>query len=158
MSFYDQAGHKLHYFIKHEDEQNAPYNDLYPIICQQGKTRKTLRLKNDGNEHHVEDYLEDNEVLATMEDNEILATMQDMTDSFKLGKTINEYKQLCSTISPASSTSSLSERDYSDNEKYVEESTDDGTEIAELNLESQEPVFRRDHSIAHELFRTKTKD
>ena len=43
--------------------------------------RKTLRIKNDGDEHHVEDHLEDNEILATM---------QDMTDCFKLGKTINQ--------------------------------------------------------------------
>ena len=111
--------------------------------------RKTRRLKNDGNEHHVEDYLEDNEVLATL---------QALTDCFKLGKTINQYKQLCSSISPASSTSSLHERDYSDIEQYDEESTDDETEIAELNFESQDPDFRRDHSVAHELFRRKTKD
>ena len=149
ISFYDQDGLKVHYTIKHEEEQNVSYNDFYPIICQQGNTRKTLRLENDGNEHHVEDYLEDNEVLATM---------QDMTDCFKLGKTINQYKQLCSSISPASSTSSLNEHDYSDIEQYDEESTDDGTEIAELNFESQDPDFRRDHSVAHELFRTKTKD
>ena len=79
-SFDDQDGHKVHYTIKHEDEENSCYNDFYPIICQQGKTRKTLRLRNDGNEHHVEDYLEDNGVLVTM---------RDMTDCFKLGKTIN---------------------------------------------------------------------
>ena len=149
ITFYDQDGHKVHYTIKHEDEQNASYNDFYPIVCQQGSTRKTLRLQNDGNEHHVEDYLEDSEVLATM---------QDMTDCLKLGKTINQYKQLCSNISPASSTSSLYERDYSDIEQYDEESTDDETEIAELNFESQDPDFRRDHSVAHKLFRTKTKD
>ena len=84
--------------------------------------------------------------------------MQDMTDCFKLGKTINQYKKLCSSISPASSTSSLNERDYSDIEQYDEESTDDETEIAELNLENQDPDFCRDHSVAHELFRTNTKD
>ena len=84
--------------------------------------------------------------------------MQDMTDYFKLGKTINQYKQLCSSISPASSTSSLNERDYSDIEQYNEESTDDETEKAELNLESQDLDFRRDHSVAHELFRTRKKD
>ena len=149
ISFYDQDGHKVHYTIKHQEEQNASYNDFYPIICQQGNTRKTLRLKNDGNEHHVEDYLEDNEVLATM---------QDMTDCFKLGETIDQYKQLCSSISPASSTSSLSEHDYSGIEQYDEESTDDETKIAELNLEIQDSDFRRDHSVAHELFRTKTED
>ena len=149
ISFYDQDGHKVHYTIKHEDEQIASYNNFYPIICQQGNTRKTLRLKSDIQEHYVEDYPEDNEVLATM---------QDMTDCVKLGKTINQYKQLCSRLSPASSTSSLNERDYSDVEQYDEESTDDETEIAELNFESQDTDFRRDHTVAHELFRTKTKD
>ena len=148
ISFYDQDGLKVHYTIKHEEEQNASHNDFYPIICQQGNTRKTLRLKNDGNEHHVEDYLEDNEVLATM---------QDMTDCFKLVKTINQYKQLCSSISPTSSTSLLNEHDYSDIEQFDEESSDDKTEIAELNFESQDLDFRRDHSVAHKLFRTKTK-
>ena len=111
--------------------------------------RENLRLKNDGNEHHFEDFLEDNEVLATM---------QDMTDFFKLGKTINQYKQLCSSISPTSSASSLNERDYRDIEQYEEESTDEETELAELNFENQDPDLRRDHSIAHESFRTRTKD
>ena len=66
ISIYDQDGHKIHYTIKHEEEQNASFNDFYPIICQQGKTRKTLTLENDGIDHHVEDYFEDNEILATM--------------------------------------------------------------------------------------------
>ena len=149
MSFYDQDGHKVHDTIKHEDEQNASNNDLYPVICQQGKTRKTLRLRNDGNELFVEDFLEDNEVLATM---------QDITDCFKLGRTKNQYKQFCSSISPSSSTSSLNERDYSDFEQCDEKRIDDETEIAELNFESQELDFRRDHSVAHKLFRIKTKD
>ena len=116
------------------------------MSSQQGKTRKTLRLKNDGNEHHVEDYLENNEVLATM---------QDMTDCFKLGKKINQYKQLCSSICPASSTSNYSKRGYSDIEQYDGESTVDAIEIAELNFECQDPDFSRDHSVAHELFRIK---
>ena len=84
--------------------------------------------------------------------------MQDVTDCFELGKTINQYKQLCSRISPASSTSIRHERDYSDFEQYDEESTDDEAEIAELNFGSQDRDFRRDHSVAHELYRTKTKD
>ena len=84
--------------------------------------------------------------------------MQDLIDCFKLGKTINQKKQLRSSINPASSSSSLHERDYSDIEQYDEESTDDENEIAELNVESQDPDFRRDHSVAHDLFRTKRKD
>ena len=69
-----------------------------------------------------------------------------MTDCFKLGKTINHYKQLCSSISSASSTFSLNEHEYRDIEQYDEESTDDAIEIAELNLEIQDSDFRRDHS------------
>ena len=56
MSFYGQDGHKVHYTIEHEDEHNSSYNDFYPIIYQQRTTRGTLRLKNDVNEHHAEDY------------------------------------------------------------------------------------------------------
>ena len=83
--------------------------------------------------------------------------MQDMTDCFKLGKTINQYKQLCSSFRLASSTSSLHERGYSDIELYDEESTDDEIAIAELNFERHDPDFCPDHSVAHELFRTKIK-
>ena len=42
-------------------------------------------------------------------------------------------------------------------EQYVEESTVDVTEITELSFVNQDPDFRRDHSVAHESFRTKTK-
>ena len=133
----------------HEDEQNASHNDFYPIICQQGNMRKLLRLENNGNEQHVEDYLEDNEVLATM---------QDSTDCFKLGKSINQYKQLRSSLNPPSSTSILNARDYSDIEQYDEESTDDETEKAELNFEGQDPDFRREQSLAQEIFRANSKD
>ena len=83
--------------------------------------------------------------------------MQDLTDCFRLGKAINQFKQLCSSVSPASSTPSLIGRVYSDIEQYDGEPTDDETEKTELNFESQDPDFRRDHSVA-ELFRTKTKD
>ena len=134
--------------MKYEDEQNPSYNKFYPIMCQQGNTRKTFRFENDGNEQHVEDYLEDNEVLATT---------QDMTDCFKFRKTINQYKLRCSTISPATSTSSLNQRDYIDIEQYDEESTDNETNKAELNFENQDLDFRRHHSVAHESFRTKNK-
>ena len=103
ISIHDRDGHKVHYTIKHEDEQNASYNDFYPIICQQGNTRETLRLKNDGNEQHVQENFEDNEVLATM---------QEMTDCFRLKRNINQYKQLSYSISLASGTSGLNKRDY----------------------------------------------
>ena len=90
MYFYDENGNRMHYTIKHEDNHDTSWNDFFPIICQQGTERQTLRLKNDGDEHHIEDYQEKNEVLATM---------QYISDRFKLGKTIKQYKQLCLKIS-----------------------------------------------------------
>ena len=84
--------------------------------------------------------------------------MQELTDCFMLGKTTNQYKELCSSIRPVSSTSSLNERDYSQIEQYYEESTDDQTERAELNFESQDPDFRRDLSVTHKSFQTLYKN
>ena len=77
-----------------------------------------------------------------------------MTDCFRLGKTIDQYKQLCSNISLASSTSSLYGGNYSDIEQYDEESTEEETEIAEFNFESQESDVHGDHSVAHKWFHT----
>ena len=56
----------MHYTIKHEDGQDISYKDIFPLICQHGIDRKLLHLKSDGEEQHFEDYMEDNEVLATM--------------------------------------------------------------------------------------------
>ena len=39
----------------------------------------------------------------------------------------------------------------------IEDSTYDETEVAELIFESQDPDFRRDHSVAHESLRMKTE-
>ena len=64
-----------------------------------------------------------------------------MADCFELGESINQHQQLCSSISRESCTSSVHERDYSDIERYDEESTDDRTQIAEHKLENQDPDF-----------------
>ena len=69
----------MHYTIKDKHDQDASYNNFYPITFEQGKARKTLSFKKNGNEHHVEDYHENNESLATI---------QGKVDFFELGKTI----------------------------------------------------------------------
>ena len=97
--------------------------------------QKRVRFKNDEIEQHVEDY---HGVI------ENLATMQYMTDSLKLERTINQHIQLCSSISP---TSRVHERDYSEVEQYIEEDTNDNTEIVELNFENQDPNLPKNHSL-----------
>ena len=84
ISFYDQDGHKIHYTIKHEDDQDASHSNFHLISIEKDKATKTLSFKNSGNEHLVEDYHEDNENLAAN---------QNKTDFFELGKTIYQYKK-----------------------------------------------------------------
>ena len=85
ISFHDQDYHKVHYNIKHEDEQNTSHNDFCTALSSAYKVlrERFLDLK----------ITETNIMLKiTSKKNEVLATMQDMTDCFKLGKTINQYK------------------------------------------------------------------
>ena len=84
--------------------------------------------------------------------------MPDLTDCFKLGKTISQNRQLCSSISPASSISSLNNQEYSDFPKDNGESTAHESEIPELDFESQDPDFPRGYCGAHDLFRSKRKN
>ena len=96
-------------------------NDFFPIICQHGNDRQILHLKNDGDEQHIEDYIEDNEVLATK---------QDMADSFKLGKTINQYKRLCSDVCPYFTNYTIEEETYREIEEQPDDNYDSDNEIA----------------------------
>ena len=88
--------------------------------------------------------------------NEVLTTMQAMKDCFEIEKTIIQHHQLCSSINPASVISRFLERDNSGKEELDEKVFDDEIETAELHFEIKDLEFRRDHSVGHESFRTKT--
>ena len=98
---------------------------------------------NDGDEQYIEDYIEDNEVLATM---------QDMTDCIKLGTTINQYKQLCSDVCPYFIKNPIEETYCK-----IEEQQDDGynsdNEIAELNFDQKDSEFLHGFALANESIR-----
>ena len=80
ISFYNEFGSKVHYAIEHNDDGQCGSNDFFPILCQKGKDQRLLHLKNDGEEHEVEHYENQQTVMATRQDN---------ADYFKLGKPIN---------------------------------------------------------------------
>ena len=122
----------MHYTIKHEDSQDISCNDFFPIICQHGNDRQILHLENDGDEQYIEDYIEDNEVLATM---------QNMTDCFILGKTINQYKRLCSDVCPYFTNYTIEEETYSEIEEQQDDGYNSDNEIAELNFDQKDSEF-----------------
>ena len=126
---------------------------FYPILCQQGDERRALHFKNDGDEQLLE------VIENYCADDEIAVTMQDIGDCFKLGKTINQYKQLCSDTSPTYSLSDVSEANNYDAIIYDNDYTsDDDVEIAALHMDQKDPQFVHDHSSAKEAFRHKTID
>ena len=134
----------MHYTIKHEDSQDISCNDFFPIICQNGNDRQIQHLKNDGDEQYIEDYVEDNEVLATM---------QDMTDCFKLGKTINQYKRFCSDVCPYLTNYTIEEETYSEIEEQQDDGYNSDSEVAELNFDQKDSELLHDFSLGNESIR-----
>ena len=106
--------------------------------------RQILHLKNDGDEQYIEDYFEDNEVLATI---------QDMADCFKLGKTINQYKRLCSDVCPYFTNYTIEEETYSEIEEQQDDGYNSDNEVAELNFDQKDSEFLHDFSLANESIR-----
>ena len=48
IEFYDEHGSPVTYRIQHVDNPNDTSNSFYPILCQQRKDKKVLRLHIDG--------------------------------------------------------------------------------------------------------------
>ena len=88
-----------------------------------------------------------------MEDNEVLALMQDIADCFKLGKTINQYKRLCSDVCSYFTNYSREEDSYSEIEVQHDEDYDSDSEIAELNIDQKDPDILHHFPHANESIR-----
>ena len=136
ISFYNEFGSKVHYTIEHNDDGQCGSNDFFPILCQKGKSQRLLHLENDGEEHEVEHYENQQTVMATR---------QDIADCFKLGKSINQYKNLC-----LPSYKMQCEPEYSRIDEIETDSSDDEEDVAELHLSSGDHEFYRDKSTAKE--------
>ena len=61
ISFYHEFGSKVHYAIKHNVDGQFGSNDFF----QKGKDQRLLHLKNDGEKHKVEHYVNQQTVMAT---------------------------------------------------------------------------------------------
>ena len=129
--------------IEHNDYGQCGSNDFFPIFCQKGKDQRLLHLKNDGEEHEVENYENQQAVMATG---------QDIADCFKLGKSINQYKNLCFL-----SYKMQCEPEYSRIDEIETDSSDDEEDVVELHLSSEDHEFYRDKSTAKKIIHKKWK-
>ena len=82
-----------------------------------------------------------------------MATHQDIADCFKLGKSINQYKNLC-----LPSYKIQCEPEYSRIDEIETNSSDDEEDVAELHLSSVDHEFYRDKSTAKKVPHVDTKD
>ena len=89
--------------MQHEDNSEDSYNDFNPIHCQKGHDTKTLQLHNDG----------ENFTLNSTITEYPMASVQSVTDCFRIGKSINQFRHLCKPSSPPSGAIESSDPTYS---------------------------------------------
>ena len=104
IQFFDEHGQQITYEINHDNTAAETCNDFYPINCQQGKDQKIHGLHNDGENFSPNSISTD---FAT-------SSAQLAADCFRMGRTINQFRQLCRPGPPVSlSTSESSSGTYS---------------------------------------------
>ena len=115
IQFFDEQGQQNRYKINHDDTSAETCNDFYPIHCQQGKNQKILRLHNDG----------ENFSLNSISTDFSTSSVQSAADCFRMGRTINQFRQLWRPGSPVSVSSSQSS---SGTYSYINVTETDGAE------------------------------
>ena len=85
IEFFDEHGAPVTYQIQHEDNPNDNCNDFYPIKYKRGNEAKLLRLQNDG-----EDF-----TISSMLDEFPIISVQQASDCFRMGRFINQFRQIC---------------------------------------------------------------
>ena len=87
--FFDESCNPVIYKIQHEDNPQDTCNDFYPIHRQQANDEKILRLQNDGESCTLNSISNEFPTLSA----------QSATDSFRMGKTFNQFRRLCYPLS-----------------------------------------------------------
>ena len=100
---FDEHGSRVIYKIQHEDNPNDSCNDFYPIRCQQGNDEKVLRLQKDGKTHTLNSLTNEFPILS----------IQSAADCFRMGKTINQFRRLFSSLASPATLDNNSDRTYS---------------------------------------------
>ena len=95
IQFFDDYGQQITYKISHHDTSAETCNDFHPIQCQQGKDQKILRFHYDG------------EIFFNSISTDFATySVQLAADCFRMGRTIKQFRRLCRSGSPVSSSPS----------------------------------------------------
>ena len=141
------------YRIQHDDNPNDTCNDFYPIHCQQRNDNKVFRLRNDG----------ENFTLNILRNEFLAATIQSATNFFRLGRTINQFRQLCLPSTQFLSSLEDSEPTYSlinslnteEDDNAFDETYDNEYDAATDNDEDNLICEINTHADHYRLFKAK---
>ena len=141
--FYDEHGTPVTYQTQHEDNPSDTCNDFYPIKYERGNEEKILRLQNDGVDFTVSSMLEEFPIIS----------IQQASDSFRMGRSINQFRRICGPETQSSATVNASNTDYSSinslspSEDDAPDSTSPGDDSNHLSTDSEDDNFVCDINI-----------
>ena len=92
IDFLGELGQQVRYKISHEDTAAKSCNDFYPIHYQEGEDQKILGL------HNFRIFFS----VFSINTEFITPSVQLAAESFRMGKSINQFHWLCTSPSPAS--------------------------------------------------------
>ena len=155
IEFYVEHGSPVTYQFQHDDNTNDTCNDFYPIHCQQGNDNKVLRLQNDGENLRVNSL--SNEFPSR--------TIQSATDCFRLGRTINQFRRLCLTLTQSLSSvkssgptySSINSLNTNEDDDALDDDDDDDDAITDDD-EDNLICEKNTHADHYRLCKAKTAD
>ena len=103
IEFFEEHGTPVTYQIQHEDNPSDTCKDFYPIKYKRGNGEKILRLQNDGEDFTV----------SSMLDEFPITSVQQASDCFRMGKFINQFRQICGPETQSNASVNTSNAEYS---------------------------------------------
>ena len=161
---FDENGTPVSYQIQHEDNPNDTCNAFYPIKYKRDTEEKLLRVQNDGEDLTISSILDDFPILS----------IEQVSDCFRMGKFIKQFRQICGPDAPSSVSANTSNTDYSSINSLSSSEDDDANQdnhcdiSPHLDTDSEDDIIVCDISIqadkpglcqakqAHELVLGKT--
>ena len=143
IEFYDEHSTPVTYQIQHEDKPNDTCNDFYPIKYKRGNEEKILRLQNDG---------EDFTVISMLDEFPIIS-IQQVPDCFRMGRFINQFRQICVPETQSNASMNPSNTEYSSNnslspsEDDTADTTSPGDDSNHASTDSEDDNIACDISI-----------
>ena len=143
IEFYDEHGTPVTYQIQHEDNPNDTCNDFYPIKYKCGNEEKMLILRNDGEDLTV----------SSMLDEFPITSIQQASDCFRMGRFIDQFRQVCGPKIQSNASVDTSNNEYSSinslspSEDDEADPTSPGDDLNHVSTDSEDDNIVCDFSI-----------